>query len=117
MSRLFALVLDGNRPLLLPMPQPVREPVTLKLAFFASDTEVNYAKAIKFWVEAVNADPSGNAVKIEAYPERRAWQGAAGAAAARCSTALLTSPSSIRRWCRAASRTTRCSSCRASSAT
>src|SRR5882757_987959 len=43
------------------------EPVTLKLAFFASETEVNYAKAIKLWVDAVNADPSG-AVKIEAYP-------------------------------------------------
>src|SRR5882757_7035887 len=43
------------------------QPVTLKLAFFASETEVNYAKAIKLWVDAVNADPSG-AVKIEAYP-------------------------------------------------
>src|SRR5262245_51828655 len=43
------------------------EPVTLKLSFFASDTEVNYARAIKPWVEAVNSDPSG-AVKIEAYP-------------------------------------------------
>lgn len=43
------------------------EPATLKLSFFSSDTEVNYAKAIKPWVDAVNADPSG-AVKIEAYP-------------------------------------------------
>lgn len=43
------------------------EPVTLKLSFFASDTEVNYAKAIKLWADAVNADPSG-AVKIETYP-------------------------------------------------
>jgi TRAP-type C4-dicarboxylate transport system substrate-binding protein len=43
------------------------EPVTLKLSFFASDTEVNYARAIKPWVDAVNSDPSG-AVKIEAYP-------------------------------------------------
>src|SRR5712672_1570777 len=43
------------------------EPVTLKLSFFASDTEVNYAKVIKPWLDAVNADPSG-AVKIEAYP-------------------------------------------------
>jgi TRAP-type C4-dicarboxylate transport system substrate-binding protein len=43
------------------------QPVTLKLAFFTNDTEVNYAKAIKFWVDAVNADPSG-AVKIEAFP-------------------------------------------------
>ena len=43
------------------------QPVTLKLAFFTSDTEVNYAKAIKLWVDAVNADPAG-AVKIEAFP-------------------------------------------------
>jgi len=43
------------------------EPVTLKLSFFASETEVNYARAIKPWIDAVNADPSG-AVKIEAYP-------------------------------------------------
>jgi|SRR5579884_268014 len=43
------------------------EPVTLKLSFFGPDTEANYAKAIKPWVDAVNADPS-NAVKIEAYP-------------------------------------------------
>jgi len=28
------------------------EPVTLKLSFFASDTEVNYAKVIKPWLEA-----------------------------------------------------------------
>jgi TRAP-type transport system periplasmic protein len=43
------------------------EPVTLKLSFFASETEVNYARAIKPWVDAVNADPS-RAVRIEAYP-------------------------------------------------
>ncbi|HMI14592.1 MAG TPA: hypothetical protein VK567_23995, partial [Bradyrhizobium sp.] len=43
------------------------EPVILKLSFFASETEVNYARAIKPWIDAVNADPSG-AVKIEAYP-------------------------------------------------
>jgi len=43
------------------------EPVVLKLSFFGPDTEVNYAKAIKPWVDAVNADPSG-AVRIEAYP-------------------------------------------------
>jgi TRAP-type C4-dicarboxylate transport system substrate-binding protein len=43
------------------------EPAVLKLSFFASDTEVNYAKAIKPWVDAVNADASG-AVRIEAYP-------------------------------------------------
>ncbi|MDC7785024.1 TRAP transporter substrate-binding protein DctP [Rhodoplanes sp. TEM] len=43
------------------------EPVTLKLSFFSNDTEVNYAKVIKPWVDAVNADPSG-AVKIDAYP-------------------------------------------------
>jgi TRAP-type C4-dicarboxylate transport system substrate-binding protein len=43
------------------------QPVTLKLAFFASDTEVNYAKAIKLWADAVNADPAG-AVKIEVFP-------------------------------------------------
>lgn len=43
------------------------EPVTLKLSFFGPDTEVNYARAIKPWVDAVNADPSGT-VKIEAYP-------------------------------------------------
>ena len=41
--------------------------MTLKLSFFTSDTEVNYAKVIKPWVDAVNADSSG-AVKIEAYP-------------------------------------------------
>src|SRR6266700_5992852 len=43
------------------------QPVTLKLAFFTSDSEVNYTRVIKPWVDAVNADPSG-AVKIEAYP-------------------------------------------------
>jgi len=43
------------------------EPVTLKLSFFGPDTEVNYAKAIKPWADAVNADASG-AVKIEVYP-------------------------------------------------
>jgi TRAP-type C4-dicarboxylate transport system substrate-binding protein len=43
------------------------EPVMLKLSFFTSDTETIYAKVIKPWVEAVNADPSG-AVRIEAYP-------------------------------------------------
>lgn len=65
MSRIFAVVL-----LALAAFAPataVAQPVTLKLAFFASDTEVNYAKAIKFWVDAVNADPAG-AVKIEAFP-------------------------------------------------
>jgi TRAP-type C4-dicarboxylate transport system substrate-binding protein len=51
---------------LLPL-SAMAEPVTLKLSFFASDTEVNYAKVIKPWLDAVNADPSG-AVKIEAYP-------------------------------------------------
>ena len=35
------------------------QPVTLKLAFFASDTEVNYAKAIKLWADAVNAEQTG----------------------------------------------------------
>ena len=44
------------------------EPVTLKLAFFASSNEVNYALVIKPWVDAVNADPL-NAVKIEAFPD------------------------------------------------
>ncbi len=44
------------------------EPVTLKLSFFGPSTEVNYARLIKPWVAAVNADSSG-AVKIEAYPE------------------------------------------------
>jgi TRAP-type C4-dicarboxylate transport system substrate-binding protein len=43
------------------------EPVVLKLSFFGPDREVNYAKAIKPWVDAVNADPS-KTVKIEAYP-------------------------------------------------
>lgn len=47
--------------------QAIAQPVTLKLAFFTSDKEVNYAKAIKLWADAVNADPSG-AVKIEVYP-------------------------------------------------
>src|SRR6195952_3228703 len=65
MSRIFAIAL-----LALAAFVPATagaQPVTLKLAFFASDTEVNYAKAIKPWVDMVNADPSG-AVKIEAYP-------------------------------------------------
>ena len=48
-------------------PSAGADPVTLKLSFFASETEVNYARAIKPWIDAVNADPSG-AVKIEAYP-------------------------------------------------
>jgi TRAP-type C4-dicarboxylate transport system substrate-binding protein len=43
------------------------EPVSLKLSFFASDTDANYVKVIKPWVDIVNADPSG-AVKIEAFP-------------------------------------------------
>jgi TRAP-type transport system periplasmic protein len=43
------------------------EPVTLKLSFHASDTEVNYATVIKPWIDAVNADPSG-ALKIDGYP-------------------------------------------------
>src|SRR5262245_8343858 len=50
-----------------PLAPASAEPVTLKLSFFGPDTEVNYAKAIKLWVDAVNADPAG-AVKIEAYP-------------------------------------------------
>jgi TRAP-type C4-dicarboxylate transport system substrate-binding protein len=65
MSRIFTIALLALSALL---PATANaQPVTLKLAFFASDTEVNYAKAIKHWVDAVNADPSG-AVKIEAYP-------------------------------------------------
>jgi TRAP-type transport system periplasmic protein len=43
------------------------EPVVVKLSFFGPDTEVNYAKAIKPWTEAVNADPSG-ALKIDLFP-------------------------------------------------
>src|SRR5215510_12791728 len=43
------------------------EPVTLKLSFFTSDTELNYSRVLKPWIDAVNGDPSG-AVKIEAYP-------------------------------------------------
>lgn len=43
------------------------EPAVLKLSFFGPDTEVNYAKAIKPWVDTVNAD-AGGAVRIEAYP-------------------------------------------------
>ena len=43
------------------------DPVSLKLSFFGPDTEVNYAKAIKPWADAINADKSG-AVKIELYP-------------------------------------------------
>jgi TRAP-type C4-dicarboxylate transport system substrate-binding protein len=65
MPRIFAIALLALSALL-PMTAGA-QPVTLKLAFFASDTEVNYAKAIKHWVDAINADPSG-AVKIEAYP-------------------------------------------------
>lgn len=65
MSRFRAFVL-GALAALVPLTAQA-QPVTLKLSFFASDTEVNYAKAIKPWVDAVNADPS-NAVKIEAYP-------------------------------------------------
>ncbi len=48
-------------------PLAAAQPATLKLSFFTSDTEANYAKVIKPWIDAVNADPSG-AVKIEAYP-------------------------------------------------
>lgn len=65
MSRIFAIALLALSALV-PV-AAVGQPVTLKLAFFTSETEVNYAKAIKLWVDAVNADPSG-AVKIEAYP-------------------------------------------------
>jgi len=48
-------------------PPAAAEPVTLKLSFFTSDTEVNYVKVIKPWIDAVNADSSG-AVRIESYP-------------------------------------------------
>lgn len=65
MSRFYAFVLLGLAAMV-PLAAQA-QPVTLKLSFFASDTEVNYAKAIKPWVDAVNADPS-NALKIEAYP-------------------------------------------------
>lgn len=65
MTRLHAWALAGLA-MLLPL-QALAQPVTLKLSFFGPDTEVNYVKAIKPWVDAVNADPSG-AVKIEAYP-------------------------------------------------
>jgi len=51
----------------LPLATAAAEPVTLKLSFFASDTDANYVKVIKPWVDIVNADPSG-AVKIEAFP-------------------------------------------------
>lgn len=64
MNRLWRVVLCLAA--FLPM-SAVAQPVTLKLSFFTSDTEINYVKAIKPWVDAVNADPSG-AVKIEAYP-------------------------------------------------
>lgn len=65
MSRIYAVALLWLAAFL-PL-QAGAEPVTLKLSFFTSDTEVNYAKVIKPWLDAVNADPSG-AVKIEAYP-------------------------------------------------
>lgn len=65
MSRIYAVALLALAALL-PL-QANAQPVTLKLSFFTSDAEVNYAKAIKLWVDAVNADASG-AVKIEAYP-------------------------------------------------
>lgn len=65
MTRFRTLMLAGLAAML-PL-QALAQPVTLKLSFFGPDTEVNYAKAIKPWVDAVNADPSG-AVKIEAYP-------------------------------------------------
>ncbi len=65
MTRLHTWMLAGLATLL-PL-QALAQPVTLKLSFFGPDTEVNYVKAIKPWVDAVNADPSG-AVKIEAYP-------------------------------------------------
>jgi TRAP-type C4-dicarboxylate transport system substrate-binding protein len=65
MTKIFAALLGAC--LALAAGQAVAQTVTLKLSFFASDTEVNYAKVIKLWVDAVNADPSG-AVKIDAYP-------------------------------------------------
>lgn len=43
------------------------QPVTLKFAFFTSDTEVTWVRVLKPFIDAVNADPSG-AVKIEAFP-------------------------------------------------
>ncbi len=65
MSRIFAITLLALAAFC--PAAAVAQPVTLKLAFFTSEAEVNYAKAIKLWVETVNADASG-AVKIEAYP-------------------------------------------------
>lgn len=65
MGRSWMVLLIGLAALV-PLPATA-EPVTLKLSFFASETEINYARAIKPWIDAVNADPS-DAVKIEAYP-------------------------------------------------
>jgi len=65
MSRFAAMALmtaAGSLPL-----TAAAQPVTLKLSFFTSDKEVNYAKVIKPWVDAVNADARG-ALKIEPYP-------------------------------------------------
>ena len=62
MTKFRTLMLAGLAALL-PL-QALAEPVTLKLSFFGPDTEVNYAKAIKPWVDAVNADPS-NAALVE----------------------------------------------------
>jgi TRAP-type C4-dicarboxylate transport system substrate-binding protein len=65
MSRIFAVALLALSAIV-PMAASA-QPVTLKLSFFGPDTEVNYVKAIKPWVDKINADPSG-ALKIEAYP-------------------------------------------------
>ena len=64
MVRIWAVILMAVS---LPWAAQASEPVTLKLSFFASDTDANYVKVIKPWVDIVNADPSG-AVKIEAFP-------------------------------------------------
>ncbi|MGN7871139.1 TRAP transporter substrate-binding protein DctP [Paracoccus sp. 22332] len=52
----------------LPAGLAMADPVVLKLAFFGPAAEVNYARVIKPWVDAVNAD-AGQAVRIEAYPD------------------------------------------------
>lgn len=50
----------------LPLPASA-QPVTLKLAFFTSDREVNWVGVFKPFIDAVNADRSG-ALRIEGYP-------------------------------------------------
>jgi TRAP-type transport system periplasmic protein len=64
--RVLRLFLFAAAAALLSAPASAQVP-TLKFGFFTSDTEVNWVRVFKPFIDAVNSDPSG-AVKIEGFP-------------------------------------------------